>query len=100
MIVTEPRFDPNLGKLCAPPEVTPCLFGKILLREAVEVASCRLRPKRHGAIEPYRDFRFGTLEQVTAKIGRNLDGEFELAAAQSLLDLRGAFDLGPLREIA
>ena len=77
----------------------PCLFGEILLRESVEIASRRLCPERHCTVEPCCDLGFRAPEQVATKIGRYLDGELELAASQSLIELSGALDLGSLGEI-
>ena len=57
--------------------------GEIALHHASEIAARRLGPERHVAADPGADLRRLLGDQVVAEVGRDLDGEFQLAAAQA-----------------
>ena len=63
--------------------------GEIALHHAAEIAARRLGPERHVAADPGADLRRLLGDQVVAEVRRDLDGEFEIAAAQPGHDLIG-----------
>ena len=63
--------------------------GEIALHHAAEIAARRLGPERHVAADPGADLRSLLSDQIVAEVRRDLDGEFELPAAQAGHDLIG-----------
>src|SRR6516165_4771218 len=65
------------------------LFVQIFLSQPTQIGARGLGPEWHVPVDPDPNLRAAFPQEIAAILGRNLHGEFQLAAAEAGLDLIG-----------
>ena len=75
------------------------LLGQVGGVQTLDVAGHRFGPLRHGAIHPHADGGRAAAPQVGGEVGRDLNGQAQLAAAHAPVEVGFALQRGLFEEV-